>query len=92
MMINKKSTGNICIDMIAEALAFYKGKGKKAKIINLDSHYWRLFKIYMRKQQPDLFFDDDGLQFNNVLIRKGHRFMHQHLEFEFEKKQIIENA
>ena len=89
---NQCKTGNIAMDMITEALAFYKSKGKKIKIISLSSNYWRLFLIFMRKQKPDLFIDDDGLQFNNVLIRKGHRFMAQNIEFEFEKKIILADA
>ena len=87
-----KTTGNICMDMIAEALAYHKSKGKKVKVVNLDKMYWNLFRVYMRKQKPDLWFDDDGLQFKNVLIRKGHRFMHERLEVEFDKKQILADA
>jgi len=87
-----KTTGNICIDMIAAALAHWKAKGKKVTVVNLDKMYWNLFRVYMRKQKPDLWFDDDGLQFNNVLIRKGHRFMNERLECEFEKKKILTDA
>lgn len=80
------------MDMISEALAHWKAKGKKVTIVNLDKMYWNLFRVYMRKQKPDLWFDDDGLQFNNVLIRKGHRFMSQRLEVEFEKKKVLADA
>ena len=90
--MNKQSTtGNIAIDMIYAALQHYKKKERTVKTVNLSSQYWRLFTIYMRKQKSDLILDDDGLQFNNVLIRKGHRFQHQAVECEFEKnvKQLV---
>lgn len=93
-----KTTGNVAIDMIYAALQHYKKKGRKVITVNLNSQYWRLFSVYMRKQDKSLIFDDDGIQFNNVLIRKGHRFMSTHLECEFEKsikqlvKQQIANA
>lgn len=96
--MNNQSTGNPAIDMIYAALQHYKKQGRKVITVNLSTQYWRLFSVYMRKQKPDLVLDDDGLQFNNVLIRKGHRFMHQQLECEFEKsvkqlvKQQIANA
>jgi hypothetical protein len=92
MTKQQPTTGNICMDMISAALAHWKAKGKKVTVINLDKMYWNLFRVYMRKQKPDLWFDDYGLQFNNVLIRKGHRFMHERLECEFEKKKILADA
>lgn len=91
IIAKQSSTGNIAIDMIYAALQHYKANGRKVITVNLSSQYWRLFSIYMRKQNPDLILDYDGLYFNNVLIRKGHRFQHQAIECELEKnvKQLV---
>lgn len=86
-----KTTGNICIDMIAAALAHYKKAGRKVKVVNLSKSYWNIFERYM-KSQPDadkVEITPDGVQFNNLLVRRGTRFQVQALECELHETFIV---
>lgn len=70
----KITTGNVAVDMIGAALAHYKQYNRTVKIVNLSKSYWRIFTSYMQLQAPELEIPDEGIQFNNVLIRRGTRF------------------
>lgn len=75
MSINKKkgSTGNVAADMVFAAMEHYKKYHRLVKTVDLSPSYWRIFKSFMDKQgKPDI--PNEGIQFNNVLIRKGSMF------------------
>lgn len=74
------------MDMVYSCCMFYRQKRKKVTVVSLSHTYWRLFKEWMRRNAPDIVFDDDGVQFNNTTVRKGHRYMVQALEVEFYKE------
>lgn len=84
-----KTTGNVCIDMIYAALQHYKKFGRKIKTVSLNKSHWRLFSEYMKREQNLIEVRDDGVQFKNVLIRKGTRFQTKIAEFELES--VIKN-
>jgi hypothetical protein len=83
-------TGNIAVDMIYACLEHYKQHRKKVQYVNLDKLYWIMFTEWMKRHAPEKPFTDDGIQFNNTIIRKGHRFMGQHLEVEFVKEETAQ--
>ena len=84
-MTDTKLTGNVVVDTIYEALKYYKGK-KKMKVVNLDKVRWRLFSDYMKKQDNKEVDMSQGVQFKNLLVRPGSRFMKERMTFEFEEK------
>ena len=84
MSINKKkgSTGNVAADMIFAALEHYKKYHRSVKIVDLSGSYWRIFKSFMNKQAPEMEIPTEGIQFNNVLIRKGSMFQRDAIKCE----------
>jgi len=75
-------TGNIAADSVYAAMRHYKNFGRTVKTVNLSKSYWGIFLVFIREEKPELEISDEGIQFNNVLIRKGHSFMKQNLECE----------
>lgn len=80
-------TGNVAVDMIAAAMAHYKKHNRLVKTVNLSHSYWRIFNVFMKEENPELEIPDEGIQFNNVLIRKGTMF--QRLGVECELYELI---
>ncbi len=76
------STGNVAADMVGAALAHYKKHNRLVKIVNLSHSYWRIFMAFMERQAPDMEIPKEGIQFNNVLIRKGTMFQRSAVECE----------
>ncbi len=78
----KGTTGNVAVDMIGAALAHYRQGGRTVRIVNLSKSYWRIFTAYMSWQAPELEIPKEGIQFNNVLIRRGTLFQVSAIECE----------
>jgi hypothetical protein len=79
-------TGNIAADMVYDCCMFYKQRRKKVSVVSLSHTYWKIFKEWMKRNAPEIPIDDDGVQFNNTTIKKGHRWMSRALEVEFAKE------
>lgn len=77
-------TGNPAVDMIYAAIQHYKKFGKKIKVASLDKSYWGLFEAFMKEQEnaDNVEVTPDGIQFKNLLIRRGTKFQKDRLEVE----------
>jgi len=78
------ATGNPAVDMVFAAVQHYKKHGRKIKIANLDSSYWNMFESFMMEQEnADIVkITPDGIQFNDLLVRRGTKFQKDRLEVE----------
>lgn len=63
--------------MIYAAIKHYERAHRKVKTVNCSPSYWRIFKSFMRSQDETLEIPNEGIQFNNVLIRKGSMFQRE---------------
>jgi hypothetical protein len=80
---SKTSTGNIAVDMVRACLSHYKEMRRKVQYVELSANYWKLFSEWLKRNAPDKPFTDEGVQFRNTIIRKGHRFMTENLQVVF---------
>lgn len=84
------NTGNIAADMIYAAIQHYKRHARTIKEVRLSHSYWKIFKYYVEKKKPELVLNDGAIQFNNLLVVKGTRFMRENAEFILNPKVNID--
>ncbi len=77
-------TGNPAVDMVYAAVQHYKRFGRKVKTVSLDRSYWNLFDAFMNEQEnaDKVDITPDGIQFNDLLVRRGTQFQKDRIEIE----------
>jgi len=76
------TTGNVAADMIYSAIKHYESHGRKVKTVDCSTSYWRIFKSFMKSQDETLDIPNEGIQFNNILVRKGSMFQRDAIKCE----------
>lgn len=80
--LEPRLTGNVAMDMLSAAILQYAKAFRKIKVANLSSGYWKIFKTFMEVHAPELDIPKEGIQFNNILVRKGSMFQKAAMTFD----------
>lgn len=84
------NTGNVAADMIYVGIQHYKRCARTVKEVRLSHSYWRIFKTYIQRRNPEFEMNEDAVQFNNLLVIKGTRFMTERAQFILNPKVNID--
>lgn len=74
----ERPTGNIAVDMAFACMKHYRQFGHRVRKITFSHDYWNKFVEYLKKELPQLEFNDE-VQFKNTVFKKGSIFQVEHM-------------
>lgn len=82
-----KPTGCYAVDLVAACISHQRRQLLLPEFIRLTPKLWKQFALYVLKHSPEC-YDKDGINFDDVIVQKGHMFQVQQLVMEFPKPKF----
>ena len=80
-----KRTGVLTVDKVAGCIYHYEQQGRPLESVTLDEQHWAIFEGFANKYFKGCVNEDNTVDFDGVIVRKGSRLMSKDMYWDFKK-------